>query len=173
MRHFDGEEEFRQEGRGRSAKKRAAKAIEQLAQELADMSETELAKLSMNDELASEVALARNTKGHSSRKRQVKHLAGFLRRHDEEREAIAAALERQAVTQRQEKLAFHHLEDLRDRLCDAASCDEALTEIRSIYPTIDHNKLARLARSVHQNSDKKAAREIFRRLRKATEAEGE
>lgn len=171
MRHFDEQQEVRQEGRGRSAKKREAKAIEQLAQELADMSEPEFARLSMGAELAAEVETARKTRGHSSRKRQVKHLAGFLRKHQEERDAIAAAMEGQAVTQRQETLAFHHLEGLRDRLCDANSCDAALAEVRSLYPTIDHGKLARLARSVQENSDKKAAREIFRRLRKAAEAE--
>lgn len=173
MRRFDEEEEVRQEGRGRSAKKREAKAIEQMAQELADMSEIEMAKLPMGDELAKEVEQARNTKGHSSRKRQVKHLAGFLRKHEDEREAVAAALEGHAITQRQETLAFHHLEDLRDKLCDASSFDAALAEIRSLYPVIDDKKLARLARSVHENNDKKAAREIFRRLRKAAEAEDE
>lgn len=173
MRPFDEEEEVRQEGRGRSAKKREAKAIEQLAQSLADLSETELAKLPMATELAREVELARNTKGHSSRKRQVKHLAGFLRRHEEEREEVAAALEGQAVNERQETLAFHHLEDLRDRLCDAPSFEAALAEVRALYVTIDDKKLARLARSVHENNDKKAAREIFRRLRKAAETEAE
>lgn len=173
MRRYDEEEEVRQEGRGRSAKKREAKAIEQMAQELADMSEIELAKLPMNDELAKEVELARNTKGHSSRKRQIKHLAGFLRKHEDGREAVATALEGHAVSQRQETLAFHHLEDLRDRLCETTSFDAALTEIRSLYPVIDDKKLARLARSVHENNDKKAAREIFRRLRKAAETEEE
>ena len=71
------------------------------------------------------------------------------------------------------KELFHHLEDLRDRLCDASSFDAALTEVRSLYPVIDDKKLARLARSVHDNNDKKAAREIFRRLRKAAETEDE
>jgi len=170
MRPFDEENEQCQEGRGRSAKKREAKAVEQLAQELSDLPETELAKLPMNAELAAEVAQARNTKGHSSRKRQVKHLAGFLRRHDEEREAIAEALEGQAVSQRQETLAFHHLEDLRDRLCSVASFEEAIAEVRASYPMVDDGKLARLARSVHENKDKKAAREIFRQLRKAAES---
>lgn len=169
MRRFDEEEEARQEGRGRSAKKREAKAVEQLAQSLADLSESEIAKLSMEAELAKEVELARNTKGHSSRKRQIKHLAGFLRRHEAERESVAAALEGQSVSQRQETLAFHHLEDLRDRLCSASSFDAAIMEVRTSYPYLDDAKLTRLARSVHENNDKKAAREIFRRLRKAVE----
>lgn len=170
MKRFEEEEEeVRQEGRGRSAKKREAKAVEQLAQDLSDLPESEIAKLPMEAELAKEVELARNTKGHSSRKRQIKHLAGFLRRHEDEREAVATALEGHSVNQRQETLAFHHLEELRDRLCSATSFDEAIAEVRNTFPFVDDGKLSRLARSVHENSDKRAAREIFRRLRKAEE----
>jgi len=44
-----------------------------------------------------------------------------------------------------------------------------LAEIRSSSPHLDAGKLARLAHSVHAHNDKKAAREIFRRLRKAAQ----
>jgi ribosome-associated protein len=167
--HSDNEEEFRSEGRGRSAKKREAKAVEELAQRLADLPEAELGRLPKSPELTKQIELARNTRGHSSRKRQIKHLAGVLRSHDEQRLAIEAALDGQAISQRQETLAFHHLEDLRDRLCVAATFEAALYEVRTLYPHLDDGKLARLAGSVHEYNDKKAAREIFRRLRKAAE----
>lgn len=160
-----------QEGRSRSAQKRDAKAVEQLAQQLADLPEAERGRLPQDPELAREIDLARSTKGHSSRKRQIKHLASYLRKHEAKREAIEAALAGQALTQRQETLAFHHLEALRDRLCNAATFETALAEIRSRYPLVDDGKLARLAHSVHEHNDKKAAREIFRRLRKAVEEE--
>ena len=158
-----------QEGRGRSAKKRAAKAVEQLAQRLADLPEPELSRLPQGPELTRQIELARTTRGHSSRKRQIKHLAGFLRSHDGQREAIETALEGQATGQRRETLAFHHLEELRDRLCSKNTFDEALAEIRSSYPLIDHRKITRLASSAQEYADKKAAREIFRLLRKAQE----
>ena len=158
------------EGRGRSAKKRAAKAVEQLAQRLTDLPEAALACLPREPELTREIELARNTSGHSSRKRQIKHLAGFLRHHDELREAIEAALEGQTASRRQEALAFHHLEALRDRLCTPGDFDAAFADIRCRYPLIDDRKLARLASSVHEHGDKKAAREIFRLLRNAAEA---
>jgi len=163
------EEEYRSLGRGRSAKKREAKAVEQLAQRLAELSDAELAKLQQEPELTKEIELARNTRGHSSRKRQIKHLASFLRHDEEQREAIEAALDGQAVIERQEAMAFHHLEDLRDRLCAAETFEAALAEVRSSYPFLDDRKLTRLASSVHDFGDKKAAREIFRRLRKAEE----
>jgi ribosome-associated protein len=160
------------EGRGRSAKKREAKAVEQLAQRLADLPEAELATLPKDPELSREIALVRSTSGHSSRKRQIKHLAGLLRRDNEKREKIAEALDGQALSQRRETLAFHHLEELRDRLCNVATFATALAEVRAAYPQIDDGKLARLAGSVHEHGDKRAAREIFRRLRQAEEASG-
>ncbi len=164
------EEEIRSEGRGRSAKKREAKAIEELAQRLAEISDSELGKLPKTPELSKEIELARNTRGHSSRKRQIKHLAAILRGHEEQRLALETALDGQAVVQRRETLDFHHLEALRDRLCAKATCEAALGEVRALYPHLDDSKLARLASSVHEHNDKKAAREIFRRLRNATEA---
>jgi ribosome-associated protein len=158
------------EGRGRSAKKREAKSVELLAQKLADLPETELARLPSDPALAKEIELTRQTTGHSSRKRQIKHLAGLLRRDDEIRVAIETALDRQAVSHRQETLAFHELENLRDRLCNKASFAAALQEVRASYPLIDDSKITRLAGSVHEHGDRRAAREIFRRLRAAAEA---
>ena len=168
--HRYEEEEIRSLGRGRSEKKREAKAIEELAQRLTEITASALGKLPKSPELSKEIELARNTKGNSSRKRQIKHLAGMLRGHEEQRLAIEAALDGQSVSQRQEALAFHHLEELRDRLCATETCEAALTEVRTTYPHLDAGKLARLASSVHEHSDKKAAREIFRRLRKAEES---
>ena len=161
--------ELVQQGRGRSAKKRQAKTVEHLAKRLAELPEAELSKLPQEPELAREIELVRTTRGHSSRKRQIKHLAGFLRRHEDQREAIEATLEGRTVSQRQEAMGFHHLEELRDRICSTANFAQALEEIRSSYPMIDHRRISRLARSVHDSADKKAAREIFRQLRKAQE----
>lgn len=157
------------EGRGRSAKKRAAKAVEQLAQKLAELPETELAELPQESELAREIELARTTLGHGSRKRQIKHLAGFLRRHDDQREAVEAALAERAVSQRRETLEFQQLEELRDRLCNPQAFNQALEEVRNSYPMLDHRRITRLARSAQDHADRKAAREIFRQLRKAEE----
>ena len=159
--------ELVQQGRGRSAKKRQAKTVEHLAERLADLPEAELERLPQEPVLAREIELVRTTRGHRSRKRQVTHLAGFLRRRYDQREAIEAALAGRTVSQRQEALDFHHLEELRDRLCSTATFVQTLEEIRRSYPTIDHRRISRLARSVHGSADKKAAREIFRQLRKA------
>ncbi len=165
--------EKQEEGRGRSAQKRAAKAVEELAQRLVDLSDSAASSLPLSPEMAKELHLARNTRGHGSRKRQIKHLAGALRHNEEERAQIESALDGVDQVQRQEVTAFHQLEELRDRLCSPTDFDSALQEARDLYPQLDANKLAGLARSVHASSDKKAYREIFRRLRKAAEENSE
>ena len=49
------EKEYRTLGRGRSIKKRAAKAVEQLAQRLAELSDAELAKLPKDPDITTEI----------------------------------------------------------------------------------------------------------------------
>ena len=160
------EEEIKQEGRGRTAAKRVAKAIEETARQLTELPEANLTKLPLDDNLLQELLLARSTRGHGSRKRQIKHFSGMLRRYDR-LEEVEAFLSGEHETNYQATQDFHNLEQLRDRLCTASTFESALTEVRQNYPQINSNKLARIARNVHENSDKKAYREIFRQLRKA------
>lgn len=162
-------EQLIEEGRGRSAKKRAAKEVENLARRLVELSEAEFAKLPIDGDLRGELALARATSGHSSRKRQIKHFAGCLRRDQDQATVLEDYLQGCQVTMAREKQAFHRLEELRDRLCRAEDFSEALAEVGQLWPGMDLTKLGNLARSVHATGDKKAAREIFRRLRDAGE----
>jgi len=162
-------EEKPQEGRGRSAAKRAAQAIDELAKALVELPEPQCAKLPLDGELRRELQQARDTKGHGSRKRQLKHFAALLRRDEEAIAAVQAFVEGCNETHQQQTEAFHQLEQLRDRLCDKSTYEAALTEVRQLYPHLDSDRLAGLARSVHAGGDKKAYREIFRRLRAAAE----
>jgi len=157
----------RDEGRGRSARKRAAKAVEELAQKLVELPESDLGRLPLSSDLTEELRIARNTRGHGSRKRQVKYLAGLLRRDEDQQEQLVAAINDIDEVHGKDNRVFHHLEDLRDRLCSAATFSAALEEIGSRYPQVDIDRLTGLARSVHDGGDKKAFREIFRRLRQA------
>ena len=162
------EEEIKQEGRGRTAAKRAAKAIEETAIQLTELPEATLGKLPIEEGLMQELLLARSTRGHGSRKRQIKHFAAKLRRYDR-LEELVAFLNGENETHQQHTQAFHDLEQLRDRLCTATSFDAALTEIKQAYPLLNINKLAKLARNVHATGDKKSYRDIFRQLRKLSE----
>jgi ribosome-associated protein len=157
-------EEQEQEGRGRSAKKRAAQAVEELAQELADLPEAERRRLPAEAELAAEIALAAGTHGHGARKRQIKHLAGVLRRDGEAVEALRAHLDGLHGAQLAERRLLHELESLRERLCDPAQAEAALAAARRTCPEIDAAALSRLSLAA-QGGDRRAYREIFRRLR--------
>jgi len=166
MRRKDSEEA----GPSRSAKKREAQAIEEIAQRLADIPEAEWRRIPLSDAVRKEAEQARLIKAHGARKRQVKHLAGVLRRREEEVEELRAFLDGLHEVQLQEKKAFHDLESLRDRLCDPEGFDAAFVEAGEAFPDIDFEAIKRLARSVHSTGDRKASREIFRRLRKESEA---
>ena len=64
----------------KTKKKQLAKEVEQLAVRLTEMPENQFRKLQLAADVAAEVELARETKGRSSQKRQVKYLAGLLRK---------------------------------------------------------------------------------------------
>ena len=149
----------------RTKKKQLAKEIEKLADQLSAMPEKQYTQLKLSADLAEETALARATKGRSSHKRQVKHLDGVLRKQGEELQSLLTQITSLDQVSRTDKHEFHRLEQLRDRLCDESSFDDAFNELLNILPRIDRKSISRLARSVHQHDDRRASREIFRRLR--------
>ncbi len=157
------------EGPSKSARKRAAKLVEGTAAQLADLPEADWIKLPAPEDLRREISLARQTKGGGARKRQIKHLAGILRRREDDLESLQAFLDGLHQQQYQEKKDFHFLEQLRDRICDPEHSGQALDEAAATLPGVDRKGLARLANSVHASKDRKAYREIFRRLKNAWE----
>ncbi|MEZ4483631.1 MAG: ribosome biogenesis factor YjgA [Syntrophotaleaceae bacterium] len=155
----------------RSAKKRAAKAIEELAAALVGMAEADYRRLPLAGALAEELQQARAIKAHGARKRQLKHLAGMLREDDRNREQIETFMAELEQGQRQNTEGFHRLEELRQGLCDPVRSTETLAEIERTLPGIDTAKIHRLAKSVQNSADKRAFREIFRMLRDANETQ--
>lgn len=161
------------EGRGRSAKRREALAIEALAVRMVESGDAFCTRLPLTDELREDLEKIRKIKARGALKRQIKHLAGLLRHDPESVAAIQAAFETVGRANRAEKDAFHHIEHLRDALCDPDEFAEALERAADELPGLDRPTFTRLARSVHKTGDKKASREIFRRLRALTEASAE
>lgn len=156
-----------EQGQSRTARKRAAHAVEDLAMQLVELPDSQWRKLPIDAELREEIALARNTQGHGSRKRQTRHLAALLREREEVVENVRDFLDSAGQQTRQQTESFHELELLRDRLCEPTTFATALAE--AVVLGADRETLAGLARSVHAGGDKRAAREIFRRLRTAQE----
>lgn len=161
------------EGRGRSAKRREAQAIEVLAVRLVESGDAFCRRLPLTDELREELRLIWKLKARGALKRQIKHLAGLLRNDQESVTAIQAALEAVGRTNRTERDGFHRIEQLRDALCDPDGFAEALERVAGELPGLNRQTFTRLAQRVHETGDKGASREIFRRLRALTEATAE
>ena len=150
----------------KTKKKQQAKQVELIAEQLTGMADNQLSQLVLPETLVREINLARATQGRSSYRRQLKHLAGVLRKQDEVLDDLLGQLQQLDQVGRQEKKQFHQLESLRDRLCQESSFAEAVDELAGLVPASEIKVLSRLARSVHQNDDRRASREVFRRLKK-------
>ena len=164
---------YEREGRGRSEKKRAAQAIGALAAQMIEASEAVCKRLPLPEDIRDVLDLARRSTARGARKRELKHLAGLLRRDEETADAVRTVLNSVDQSSRAERDKFHRIEDLRDALCDPERFPEALETAAAEVPGLDRQVISRLARRVHQNGDKRAFREIFRRLRVLVEASSE
>lgn len=153
----------------RTKKKQQAKQIEEVAEQLVGLTDNQFSQIDLPVAIAREAEQARVTKGRSSQRRQLKHLAGMIRKSEDALEGLLNQLATLDQVSRGEKKQFRQLEKLRDRLCDAASFATAFEEMLELVPDIDRKAISRLARSVHQHDDRRASREIFRRLRDESE----
>lgn len=156
----------------RTKQKQHAKQIEQLAAKIIALDDNQYQQLELPDRAAREAELARSTRARGAHKRQLKHFAAHLRNSAELVAQVSEQLAELDQVARTDKRRFHQLEDLRDRLCQADTFDVAFAEMLELAPRIEHRAIARLARSVQQSQDKRAFREIFRRLRDAQEPLG-
>lgn len=153
----------------RTALKRQARQVEDVARGLLDLGASQLDRLEWEDALRSALDLARATKQHGARKRQVKHLAAMLRQAPEALESARSLLEARNGAHHSQVRDFHHLEELRERMCQAQSRAAALQEALQRYPACDRALLEQLAQRYAETGDRRPYREIFRHLRAAAE----
>jgi ribosome-associated protein len=163
-------ERFETQGRGRSAKKREAKEVAKLVVQLVDLPEAAVASLPLDERLHEKLMQLRRTRGHSSKKREHKHFASLLRADTETCENLQVAMSQRGRVHGQETANHKDLEELRVRLCSEEEQDAALQEVATNFPSVDVKALQRLLKSVRNGRDKRAYREIFRRLREGKEA---
>lgn len=154
----------------RSQLRREALDVLKLAQALVDMTDAQLARVPLGDDLLEEVRRARAVTQQIARKRQTQFLAKQMRKaEDAELDAIRAALERDRNAARRDAAALHRVEQWRDRLIDGG--DDALNELIEQYPAVDRQHLRTLARQARMDRERNkpphAARELFRELREA------
>lgn len=148
----------------KSRRKRERKAIHDLGTQLVALSDKQLAKIPLSDELRITCAQTR-TLAKGARKRQLQYLGGQLAAADTE--AIRIALEAVLNPGREEIARFHEIEQWRDRLIDGD--DASLDELATLYPRLDRQTMRQLMRNAKNersaNKSPRAARQLFSLVR--------
>ncbi|MBN8727864.1 MAG: DUF615 domain-containing protein [Xanthomonadales bacterium] len=157
----------------RSQRRRDALDVLHIAEMLADLSEAELARVPLDEDLRDEVRRTRGTPSHIARKRQCQFLAKQLRKLDEDSlDPIRRVLAQDKAEAHRSAAALHRLEAWRERLLDEG--DEALTAFIAEHPAADRQHLRQLIRNAlaerRAGKPPHAQRELFRCLREAQAA---
>jgi len=155
----------------KSQRKREALEVRDLAATLIGLSAARLARIPLDDRVASAVAEARRIRSHVARKRQLQFVAKLLRSTDTE--PVLAALEAFDNQARELNASHHRTEAWRDHLL--AEGDEALGQLLSIRHDAEAQAVRQLIRKARQEAQRQkapaASRALFRLLRTMDEAE--
>jgi ribosome-associated protein len=132
------------------------------------LSEAQLAKLPIPEDLLPHIRDAKRITSHVAHKRQLAFLAKQMRREDDEAlDAIRDALDAGGDAARRETAALHRVETWRERLM--VDGDAALAELLTEHPAADRQHLRQLVRNAiderNRNKPPHAFRELFRGLR--------
>jgi ribosome-associated protein len=160
-------------GPSRSEQRRAALDVLALGEKLVALSEAQLAKLPIPEDLLPHIRDAKRITSHVAHKRQLAFLAKQMRREDDEAlDAIRDALDVGGEAARRETAALHRVETWRERLM--ADGDAALAELLAEHPGADRQHLRQLVRNAiderNRNKPPHAFRELFRELRELLQA---
>lgn len=162
-------------GPSRSAQRREALDVLELAKQLVELDPGRLAKLPLGEHLLPHIAQARRISSHIARKREIAFLAKQLRREDDEAlDALRDALDVDGEAARLDTARLHRAEAWRERLV-GDDADAALSALLDEYPGADRQRLRQLVRNAL--AERKAAkpprafRELYREVRALLDAE--
>lgn len=149
--------------------KRELKALQDLAKELIELKDQQLAKLPLNDIVLAAIVESRRITQHIARKRHLKYVTKQLRELDED-----ALRQGMSVLKDQDNVAnarFHHMEKWRDRLIEEG--DEVLKALMDEYPHAERQQIRQLIRNAQKeklaNQAPKSARALFKLIRELME----
>jgi ribosome-associated protein len=149
----------------KSARKRELAALQELAEQMAALSDSELQRLGVDESLRHEIQQVRSIRPSGARNRQLRHCVRYMG--VQSLGEVRAYLEDRHSQQVSANQTFHRLEQLRDRLVQSG--DEALAELIDDDPTLDRQRLRQLVRDaqreVQQGSPAGAGKKLFRFLR--------
>lgn len=167
-----GEEAF-DEGPSKSEVKRQMLALQALGEDLTRLNDKQLAQLPIHDErLLAALRETRNIRSKNALKRHLQFVGKLMR--DVDPAPIEAALETMRRPARQQKEAFHQLEQLREDVLAAGVHGVELVLQR--WPEADRQQLRQLIlqhqRETERGKPPAASRKLFRHLRELQEIYG-
>jgi ribosome-associated protein len=150
----------------KSAVKRAMTALQELGEQLVGLSDRELARMPIEDELlAQAIDQARRIRSNSARRRQMQYIGKLMRKIDAE--PLAQALAELHQDRRGQAEAFQRLESLRNDLLTGEP--EAVEKVLLAYPRADRQHLRQLVRQHQKEAGSgrppAASRKLFQYLR--------
>ena len=161
-------------GPSRSAQRREALDVLELAKQLVELDPGRLAKLPLGEHLLPFVAQARRITSNIARKREIAFLAKQLRREDEDAlDAVRDALDTNGEAARLDTARLHRAEQWRERLLgdDGAA---AMSELMDAFPAADGQRLRQLVRNAHAErkagKPPRAFRDLYREVRALLDA---
>ncbi|ANQ85956.1 ribosome biogenesis factor YjgA [Azoarcus olearius] len=162
--YHDPADEDGMEPPSKSSRKRAMHALQDLGQQLVDLSVERLRKVPMPEELFDAVRDAQRFTSHEARRRQMQYIGKLMRNVDPE--PIQAQLDVFNGVSAAEVARQHRLEKLR---ADFIEDEKVLEHIANTWPQADLQHLRTLRRNALKERDNnkppKSFREIFRVLR--------
>lgn len=149
----------------KSARKREVEGLQVLADRMSQLSDKELKRLRVPDQLRDAIALVRPMRPSGARNRQLKHCVKFM--DAGELGEVVAYLDDRNSQQVAANRAFHEIERWRDRLLDEG--DPALEALFDAHQDLDRQHTRQLYRDALREKDAGkpvgAGRKLFRFLR--------
>lgn len=150
--------------------KKEMTALQELGEELAGLSESQLAEVPMPESLREAIVEARRITQHGGKRRQMQYVGRLMREID-----VAPMREKLASwkgVSREATALLHRIERWRERLLEDES---AMQEFAAEFPRSDLQHLRSLLRSIRrermENKPPRQYRELFRVLRETIEAD--
>lgn len=153
----------------KSEMKRDMIALQQLGEDLVNLTDKQLEKFDLPEILLEGILLARRLKHREGRRRQLQYIGKVMR--DIDVTEIRQQMESLQQQSRGFRQHFHKLEEWRDRLIEEG--DEAVTALLDEKPEADRQQLRQLIRQAQKEQSQQkpptASRKIFKYLRELFE----
>lgn len=149
----------------KSARKRETHALQNLGEQLVDLSEQQLLDIGLDDTLMDAIVAAKSMRAHGALRRQKQLIGKLMRRVDPV--PIAAALERYSSNENLAKSAFRQAEQWRERItCDPKNALDAFNAAIG-HDNPDLTMSVREWSAAHDDKGRQlASRKIFREVHK-------